>query len=255
MKLQSENKMGDYCNLIQVVLFFLLYTHSFVHADIFLTAENLNTSLKQLQRYQLQLQETMDYAGADPLYQLGIVAEDLAKLLTDEVIAHGPENEKLIELALQRTGEIAIKIDWVSENEAFYYDGEAFRLYLQEFPDGEYAADSQFRIIKRDFYLAVTEGEDTLQEAIKTKQTFINRYPEFQFISEVELFLAIDYRDLWRHYREISDTESASLTAENVQEQYQHISVAYQDKEAGDIARRLLARFQAELEQSKAVPQ
>ena len=255
MKLHNENKMGDYCKLIQVFLFFLLYTHVFVHADIFLTAENLNTSLKQLQRYQTQLQVTTDNARADPLYQLGIVADELAKLLTDEVIAHGPENEKLIELALQRTAEIDVNIDWVSENEGFYYDGEAFRLYLQEFSEGDYAANSQFRIIRRDFYLTVAEGEDALQEAIKIKQTFITKYPEFQYISEVELFLAIDYRDLWRYYREISDTESASLAAEHVQQQYQHISVTYQDKEASDIARRLLARFQAELEQSKTVPQ
>ena len=230
-----------------LVLILLLFASTSVIADVFLTAENLNSSLKDMLRIQRQLQDEEGDERDNLIYRLGVAADSLAKLLTDEVAAHGPQNEGLISLALDRTEKMGIDISWYGENQSFYYDGEAFERYLNGSPQGQYVADSLFRQMKRNFYLM---GGGSPQELIRSsdeKQQFLERYPDFEEIHELELFLAIDLRDLWRHYHESGDDEAALRLEQRVRQQFEHIISSYQDREAADLARRLLARFEEEL--------
>ena len=241
--------MNTHRNYPPLLLIVLLFSSGMSSADIFLTAENLNDSLKSMQRLQRQLQNEAEQNQHEIIYQLGVEADSLAKLLTDEVAAHGPQNEGLISLALERTEKMGIDISWYGENQSFYYDGEAFEQYLNRNPQGQHVAGSLFHQMKRDFYLMGVGSLDDLIAGSDAKKQFIDRYPDFEEIHEVELFLAIDLRDLWRHYRKSDNSEAAMETEQRVREQFQRIMDRYQDREAADIARRLLARFDEELTQ------
>jgi len=212
-----------------------------VNADVFLTSENLNSALKQMQRSQLQIQKNEEHEFA--LYTLGKTADDLAKLLSDEVEAHANENEKLIELALERSKGIQINIFWEGRNSRFFYDGKVLNEYLERYPEGQYRMDSLYRTITRDFFLLVPEGENELKVIIEKKESFKNKYPDFENLSEIEFYLAIDYRDLWRHYRDIKALDLADQMAITTRQQFQLIFEKYRDKDEGEIARRLLERF------------
>ena len=226
---------------ILVSLVFILFTQQIALADVFLTSENLNTALKQIQRSQVQIQNQQDYETA--LYTLGKSADDLAKLLTDEVEAHGAENEKLIELALDRTKNIQVNISWEGRNSRFFYDGHALSEYLEKYPDGQYRMDTLYRTITRDFFLVLPEGENELLATIEKKKSFIHQYSDFEKLSEIELYLAIDYRDLWRLQKNNQDVNLISQTAMTARTQLQRIIDEYNQEDEGEIARRLLERF------------
>jgi len=221
-----------------------------VNADVFLTSENLNNALKQMQRSQLQIQKNEEYELA--LYTLGKTADDLAKLLTDEVEAHANENEKLIELALERSKDIRINIFWEGQKSRFFYDGNALNAYLKQYPDGDHRMDTLYRVITRDFFLSVPNGEKELLATIDTINSFIHLYPNFEKLSEIELYLAINYRDLFRLHHNNQDVNLTSQIAMSTRKQLQRIVDEYKEKDEGEIARRLLERFivEAGLEES-----
>jgi hypothetical protein len=250
-----KDKLGQdagYSRILQAAL--LIWVAFTCRADVFLTAENLNSSLKQMQRMQLQLQDEAVADKSNSLYQLGVTADELAKLLTDEVTAHGAENEKLIELALQRTEAMSVAISWHGRHESFFYDGDAFQRYQSEFPEGDDIADVQFRLMKREFYLASATGGESLLESSRNKKAFLDRFPGYENNEQVELFLAIDYRDLYRLYAESGDSTSSREMQEKTVQQFQHIIKEYPDVEAGQIASRLLERFQSEVSQQTRTP-
>ncbi|MGK0297047.1 MAG: hypothetical protein ACI9XC_000648 [Gammaproteobacteria bacterium] len=220
-------------------------------ADILLTSENLNTSLKQMQRLQLQLQENGNQTNTDEYYQLGATASALAKLLTAEVIGHGAEQESLINLALQRSAEMDVKIRWFGRLKRFFYNGDAYEQYLENSTNGEHVADSTFQLLEMDYYLSEATGTDSLAASILKMEIFLERYPDFEQISEVELYLAINYRDLWRQYRDNEKIETVNKQVEKTQQQFEYIIGKYQGKDKGDIAKRLLDRFLADVDKQK----
>jgi hypothetical protein len=232
--------------LLLVSILMLLFMNG-IQADVFLTAENLNSSLKQMRRLELKI-DADSMGNADDLYELGVEAEVLAKLLTDEVTAHGPQNEGLITLALERTGSMGIIIEWFGRNESFYYDGAVFHAYLAQEPNGIHNADSRFRLMQRSFFLGGNVTVSGLLEAVAAKRAFITSYPDFHKLHEVELYLAIDLRDLWRLYIESGDTALAADYREKTRDQFIHTRDTYDQLEAGSIASRLLERFEGEIE-------
>jgi hypothetical protein len=242
-----------FCNKSKALLLssMLLWISPWVAADVFLTSENLNSSLKQMQRSAQQMLNNEDYETS--LYILGKTADDLARLLTDEVEAHRNENEKLIELALDRSERLQVNIFWEGRVSKFFYDGKALYLYLDEYPEGQYKMDVLFRIITQEFFLSMPDGEQDLLEAIGKKESFIKDYPEHTNISEIEFYLAIDYRDLWRFYRDAQDSDKAGNTARTTTQQLEHIIDKYSDKDEGEIARRLLDRFMSEVSVDSAL--
>ena len=120
-------------------------------ADVLLTSENLNAALKNLERLQIKRQEGTPEARAAATFDLGVEADVLSTLLSDEVAAHGMQERLLLELALRRTREIGVGIAWMIAKDRFFYDGEAFRLYLRMAPRGPRAAESAFWLLCRRF--------------------------------------------------------------------------------------------------------
>ena len=225
-------------------LFFLSAINS--KADVFLTSENLNTTLKQMER--LQLQDNNNQTREHNIYQLGVVADMLSKLLTDEVRAHGAENESLINLALERSIELNIEIRWYGRLKRFFYNPDTYRRYLNIFPNGKYVADSIFQILEWDFYFSVLSDPNSLVEAINKKKNYLERFPGFNKVSEVERYLAIDYFDLWRHYQNEGDSESAKRQQTIALRYFEYMAEKYRDKETGELAIRLIRRFNEELQ-------
>ena len=248
--MRRDKRIG-FMNIYYQITFtlFVMVMAANSQSDIFLTSENLNSALKKMQRLQLKIQDNKSVDKDQTFYLLGVEADTLAKLLTDEVSAHGAENESLINLALDRAGDINVMIKWFGRNKRFFYNADAFKQYLDISPNGENAAESNFRVIEWEFYLSETTGLDSLLKASQKKQDFLQRFPDFGNKSEVGLYLAIDYRDLWRHYRKSGDNDTANQYQEITRQQISNIAEKYQDTETGDIAGRLLERFQRELEQ------
>ncbi|MGY8813874.1 MAG: tetratricopeptide repeat protein [Gammaproteobacteria bacterium] len=244
--------MNIYSKIPWLLAIFLIIGNS--QADILLTSENLNTSLKQMQRLQLQLKENGIQSSTDEYYQLGVTASALANLLTAEVIGHGAEQESLINLALQRSADIDVKIRWFGRLKRFFYNGDAYNQYLKNFPNGEHVAESTFQILELDYYLSEATGADSLAKSILKMEEFLDRYPEFEKISEVELYLAINYRDLWRQYRDSEDIESVNKQVEKTRTQFEYIIEKYQGKDKSDIATRLLDRFNNDVEKNSEQP-
>jgi TolA-binding protein len=242
----GKNQMNIHSK-IQWLLVILLFTGN-SQADILLTSENLNTSLKQMQR--LQQSENNNSANSDEQYQLGVEASALAKLLTAEVIGHGAEQESLITLALQRCAELNVNIRWFGRLKRFFYDGDGYKEYLDSFPNGEHIADATFQLLELGYYLSETTGPESLAASILKMEDFLGRYPDFEQISEVELYLAINYRDLWRQYRDNEDSETVNKQMEKTRLQFEYIIEKYEGKDKGDIAKRLLDRFNKDVEKN-----
>lgn len=223
-----------------------------VRADVILTAENLNVSLKHMQRLRLQLQDAGPSQKPPLLFQLGDEADSLALLFTNEVIAHGRQQEGLINLGLKRAGNLDVKIEWLADRERYLYDGAAFRRYLDLAPDGARAAESAYRLVQIAFYRADADDARSLQAAAQRKRRFLDRFPGDDHAPEVAMMLAIDYRDLWRHYRGAgAGTEAARFQA-LAREQFHRVAETYTGSDEAEIARRLLRRFEDEVRDNTA---
>ena len=72
---------------------------------------------------------------ADALFALGEEANALALLMSREVAAHGQQQQGLLELALTRTSALGVDITWSSGHQRYFYDGAAFRRYLELAPE------------------------------------------------------------------------------------------------------------------------
>jgi hypothetical protein len=217
------------------------------YADIILTGEALNTSLKSMQRHQRRVPEGTPDQRAAATFDLGVEADALAQLLTDEVAAHGMQERQLIELALRRTREIGVRIEWMRAKDRFFYDGEAFRRYLEMAPKGRRAAESAFWLVETEFYQTSGGDPKAILPAIERKKSFLARHPNFQLAPDVSVFLAIDYRDLFRHYRARGDRRSAARFEKLAREQFRNVAARHPGTDQGRIAAEMLRRFEAEL--------
>jgi TolA-binding protein len=217
-------------------------------ADVILSAEALNTALKAMQR----LKQEIDAGGAsikraEALFQLGVQADALASLLSDEVVAHGMQEKPLIDLALSRTKELGVAIAYNDEKAKFFYDGDAFREYLERAPRGPRASDACFWIVENEFYRSSAKDPTGLLAASERKQAFLRRYPRFAKSADVAVFLAIDYRDLYRHYQDAGDAARRDRYREKARAQFRRVVRTYRGTEQAKIAEEMLRRFDAEV--------
>lgn len=233
-----------YKHMLLVLLLAVLPTAP-ASAHIFLDSQNLGESLKEIQRSLRDLQE--EEADKPPiLYQLGIQVEELTELLNTEVSVHGMEQQGLLQIAESRLDAMNIRVFWSPQHRQYFYDGAAFRSYLEYAPDGPHAAESLYRLLDYDFYHLDADDFDSLRSAAERKRQFLKRFPEFRAAARIGFYIGIDYRDLWRLCRDEGDTECASHNLERSREQFSWLIEEYEDSDTAELARRLLDRINDE---------
>lgn len=215
-------------------------------ADVILSAEGLNTALKRMERLQQQIADGSAKERAAALFQLGVEAHALATLLNDEVAAHGSQEKGLIDLGLKRAKEAGVEIAYNTQKQQFFYDGAAFQRYLSGAP-GERAAEAAFWLLENEFYQSSPEAPEALVAAAANKQAFLRRYPRFAAAADVNVFLAIDYRDLYRHYRGAGDAAKRDRFRELARTQFRSIVRRFRGTEQAKIAEEMLRRFEEEV--------
>lgn len=229
-----------------LLLLFLAVYSSGAGADIILTAGNLNASLKQMQRLHIQLGEATPAQRPALLFRLGVTADDLALLLTNEVLAHGMLQKGLIDLGIKRAAAAGVTVTWYPDKERFLYDGDAFQRYLDQVPAGPHAAECSFRLLQIAFFRPGGEDPSSLQSAAKRKRDFLQAYAGSKHAPQVGIMLAIDYRDLWRVYRDAGDTANAGRYLRKTRQQLQRVAADYPGSDEATIAARLQQRVAAE---------
>jgi len=216
-------------------------------ADVILSAEGLSTALKKMERLQQQIAEGPAKERDAALFQLGIEGHTLATLLNDEVAAHGSQEKGLIDLGLKRARETGVEIAYNKEKQQFFYDGAAFERYLSEFPRGERAPEAAFWLLENEFYQSSPQAPEALVAASENKKAFLRRYPRFAAAADVNVFLAIDYRDLYRYHRSKGDAAQRDRFRELARAQFKSVVKRFPGTEPAKIADEILRRFEAEL--------
>jgi len=215
-------------------------------SEVILTAENLNSSLKNMQVIQRKLENAKSENKPELLFQLGLVANDLAMTLTNEVVVYDMQQKGLIGLAAERTRELGIHILWYPDKKRFIYDGSAFREYLVMAPGGTQAGESAFQLLNIEFFQSSGEDAESILATADRKREYLKQFPTHPRTSEVELLLAIDYRDLWRLYQMTNNQESTHKYYEHAIKQFQWVAENYSETKHGNIASGLLRRLEQE---------
>jgi len=218
-----------------------------LRADVILSADALNAALKKLQRMQQQSEAGTLKQRAEALFQLGVEADALTTLLNDEVTAHGMQEKGLIDLGLSRARESGVEVTWTAEKRKFFYDGAAFEQCLKLAPGGPRAALAAFWLLENEFYRSRAEAAASLLAAMERKKAFLQRYPGFKAAGDVAVFLAIDYRDLYRHYQAQGDAAQRDRFRELARAQWKGVMRRFPKSEPAKIAEEMLRRFEAEV--------
>jgi hypothetical protein len=218
-----------------------------VDAHEFLTRETLDDAIERIRDIGEELSASDGAVSADDVYRLGNAAEALALLINEDVRAHGFDQQELIFGGLDRAAALGVDIDWSAQHKRFFYDGAAWRRYIELAPGGTFAADSRYHLIERNFYLAPADTIDSLRASAAVKVRFLDDYPRFREAARVALFLGIDYRDLYRLCLEQPDSNCKNDYAERATEQFAQIASRYAGSDTAEIADRFLARLEGEL--------
>jgi hypothetical protein len=224
-------------------------------SEVILSAENLNASLKEIQRVQQRLNAADADARGDLLYRLGTVIDELAMLLTNEAIVYETQQQGLLDLAIERTRGYGVNIRWFPDKQRFIYDGAAFRQYLDSFPEGRHAAESAFKLLEIEFFQSGGTDESALHAAVRHKQDYLRRYAGHELTAEAGLLLAIDYRDLWRLYRDRGDAAQAVRYSELALSQFQLVADGHKGTRQAQLAAGLRERLTDEMEKSSRTEQ
>ena len=214
--------------------------------DIIMSAAGLNDVLKRMTRLTQQIESSQKAAPAAAIFELGVEADGLASLMNREVEAHGMQERQLLDLALSRTKELGIAIQYNKEKKKFFYDGAAFTRYLLEAPNGAHAAEAEFQLLAYQFYQSTGTDAAALERAADAKRRFMARHPKFEGNPELRLYLAIDYRDLYHVYRDAHDAVRARQYWQRSRSAFQRIVTLYPGTEQADTARQLLRKLDEE---------
>ena len=245
----SSPPMSCLAVLGRILLFCCLLHAVDAGAHLFLTAETLEDALERIgELRKAASQQGDERVDHEPLYRLGEAAWELTEMMNEEVRAHGLEQRTLMTEGIERAEALGISLSWSDDHQRFFYDGEAYRRYLELAPEGAFAADSRYRLIELDFYLGPADSIEALEAKAKKEREFLEAYPYFPASARIGLFLGIDYRDLYRLCLERGDTGCAKEYAKRAIEQFQAIAEAHPESDSGEIARRLLRRTQSEIE-------
>lgn len=214
-----------------------------------LTAETLDDALARIGELHTLIGEQGDRADdQEALYLLGDAAWQLAELMNEEVRVHGLEQQALMTEGTERAKAFGVEITWSEDHQRFFYDGDAYHRYLLRAPDGPFAADSRYRLIELDFYRAAADNIAALEDKAKNKREFLEAYPDFPAKARVNIFLGIDYRDLYRLCLAADDVDCEETYARLAIEQFRKVASGYADSDSGEIAAQLLVRTQSEID-------
>ena len=242
------NRPGVIARCVVLVLALSLSAQS----DVILSADDADDILRELHLLTAQIHGPYDDSTQSfAAYALGLEAATLAELLSKEVAAHGDPENMMIATTVQGAAEVGVVIHWSGEHQRYYYDGVAFRRYLELAPSGSHAADCWFRIIEQSFYFSGELNRDSLAFAAAQKQEFLTNYPSYEKADMIGIYLSIDYRDLWRGCRDTGDRECAARYLDLAQETLQGIASDYSEMNSGDIAARMLIRVEKEMGEQK----
>ncbi|MDH3534025.1 MAG: hypothetical protein OEO82_13910 [Gammaproteobacteria bacterium] len=230
----------------------LLLAAGSAHAHIPLTPAILNDAFEELERAQAAADRETDKAGkAAAIYGFALKATDLMTLLNQEIQLHGKEQQELLDQAVAVAAGLGIDITWSEDHQRYFYTGNAYRQYLELVPDGLNAANSRYHLIETGFYRGDAANREELDTRAAMESDFLRRYPEYGNAGRVAMFLAIDYRDLWRLCQATKDQECAARYAQLNREHLVAIADRYADGKTGEMARTLLQRFEAEIADSR----
>jgi hypothetical protein len=219
-----------------------------VHAHIPLTPTILNDALIEIEQAQAAVSEETESGNrAAALYVSAVAASKLTTLLNQEVQLHGFDQKALLDAAVARALELGAEIIWSEDHEQYFYTGDAYRQYLAIVPNGIEAANSRYQLIELGFYLGSTESREEQAARAAVESDFLRVYPEFGNAERVAMFLAIDYRDLWRLCSASDDRDCAEHYAKLNREHLDAVAARYADGRTGELARTLLQRFEAEI--------
>jgi hypothetical protein len=221
-------------------------------AHIPLTPEILQDAFVEIQGAQARADAATDTAEkAAAVYNIAVGATEFMTLLNQEVQLHGLGQQSLLNDAVARAAQLGVDITWSPDHERYFYSGAAYEQYLELVPDGIEAANSQYQLIETGFYLGDSENREELVARAARESEFLKRYPDFGSAERVAMFLAIDYRDLWRLCRAADDRDCSERYAALNREHLVAVADRYKDAKTGELARTLLGRFEAEIDEQQ----
>jgi hypothetical protein len=189
--------------LVAILAMMLVTTAA--RADVIMSAPQLNATLKTMDKLTRAVSTASPHDRDEALFQLGVEADGLASIMNLEVESHGMQERELLDLALSRTKELGIAIAYNRDKKKFFYDGAAFVSYLKAVPRGAHAAAAEFKLLSYQFYQSSATDIPALTAAAEAKKQFLSRHPTFEANAEMRLYLAVDYRDLYRRHLEAKD--------------------------------------------------
>lgn len=174
-------------------------------ADVIMSAPALNATLKAMEKWQREIASQATRVREEALFRLGAEADGLASIMNLEVESHGMQERELLDLALSRVKELGVGIAYNRDKKKFVYDGAGFADYLKAAPRGAHAAAAEFKLLSYQFYQSSASDTAALTAAADAKRRFLSRHPTFEANAEMRLYLAVDYRDLYRRHQEAKD--------------------------------------------------
>lgn len=168
-------------------------------ADYILGATEVNNSLKTLSRFVKESQDGKTArARADALAKLAKEANYLASLINLEIRSHGFEQKPLIDLAVGRCEDLGVSIRYDSGKERYFYDQRAYAEYLRVAPSGPHRREAKFLVLERMFYAQKSTDRAGIADLTREIEQFLSRYPKDPRRVELELFLVVLHRDMYR---------------------------------------------------------
>lgn len=226
----------------------LLLVVGSAHAHIPLSPAILDDAFEDLQQAQAAAdEETKTAKKAAAIYDFASKATVLMTLLNQEIQLHSMDQQGLLDEAVSRAAGLGIEITWSEDHQRYFYMGGAYRRYLELVPEGLNAANSHYQLIETGFYRGNAGNREDLAARATMESDFLRRYPEFGNTGRVAMFLAIDYRDLWRVCHATNERECADRYAKLDRDHLEAVSARYADGKIGELARTLLQRFEAEI--------
>lgn len=219
-------------------------------AHLFLTEQSLHDALASIAEGYARI-PAAGFERGDPeaWFRVGEAGWALADLMNEEVRVHGLGQQALMTEAIERAREYGVSIAWSDDHQRFFYDGDAYRRYLEADAAGTFAADSRYRLIELDFYLAASDSISALRARADEKRSFLDDYPAFAAAARVGIFLGIDYRDLYRLCtgNGDSDGDCGQLYGDLALQAFRQVAETHADSDSGEVARRLLQRTSDEI--------